>query len=347
MENTVRVAILDDHQSILDGFSDKSLSANNLLGKLGANLSNFFVFDGFGVATFQEALSLVKAGVNKPILLLEGCVSEDQCRQAAALGLHQMFHHAGQVAWLRNFGNDQVIPAWIKLDTGMHRIGFMPDDVPAVIRELEANPNVILQGFASHFACADEATNAMNQQQISNFLLGSNADYLRCMANSAAIWNLPDSHFDWVRPGISLYGATPIATTPAAELGLQAVMTLTAPVISERWIEPGESAGYGRRWRARRPTRLVTLAMGYGDGYPRHAPDGTPVFICGQEVPLAGKVSMDMMTVDATDIKGELIGVHAELWGKNLPVDKVASWVGTIGYELLTRVSPRVDRRYI
>jgi alanine racemase len=168
----------------------------------------------------------------------------------------------------------------------------------------------------------------------------------RSLANSAAVLTIPAAHMDWIRPGIMLYGATPFADIGAAELGLRPAMSLEAQLIAVREVPVGESVGYGASWVAQRPSRIGTVSCGYADGYPRHAPSGAPVLVAGRRVPLAGRVSMDMLAVDLTDLPHAEVGEPVELWGANLPVDEVASHAGTIGYELLTKVTARVPRRY-
>lgn len=300
--------------------------------------------DGFAVATFGEALELRDAGIEPPILMLEGATSAAECQQAAALHITQMFHHPSQLTWLDGLPQDIRIPVWLKVDTGMHRLGFDPDYLKQHLADIEQHPRVAAVGFASHFACSDAVNHLFNQQQLKAFSFFTTTGWPCSMANSAAIWNFPESHFDWIRPGIALYGASPIAGTSAKELGLRPVMHLSAPIISERWIAAGESVGYGDSWIATAPTRIATVAIGYADGYPRQAPVGTPTWVCGQLAPLIGRVSMDMITLDVTHIVNAGINTTVELWGDNLPVDQVAQHLGTIGYELLSRVSARVPR---
>jgi alanine racemase len=199
----------------------------------------------------------------------------------------------------------------------------------------------------SHFACADERGHSLTEVQLECFLDLLDLDFdQRSLANSAALLMIPASHMDWTRPGIMLYGATPFADLSATELGLQPAMSLNAQLIAVREVAAGESVGYGAGWVAERASRIGTVSCGYADGYPRHAPSGTPVLIRGQRVPLAGRVSMDMLTVDLSELPEAKVGDTVELWGANLPVDEVAQAAGTIGYELLTKVTARVPRRY-
>lgn len=300
--------------------------------------------DGFAVATLQEAKALRQAGVAQPILLLEGVSRALELSQAVALDLTLMIHASHQVGWLQALPDNNRIALILKVDTGMHRLGVAPEEVDGLVRLLSDMPQVRSLGICSHFACSDQKAHPMNQQQMLLFSRCAPDLHPRSLANSGAVWNFPESQLDWIRPGIALYGASPLPDTSAEALGLLPVMHLTAPVIAERWVNTGEPLGYGCHWRADRLSRIATLALGYADGYPRHAPTGTPVWIKGQIVPLVGRVSMDMMTIDVTDVPDSCLHSSAELWGAHLPVDEVARAVGTIGYELLTRVSPRVPR---
>lgn len=304
--------------------------------------------DGFGLATLGEAEQLRAAGVQKPLILLEGTVDRDQARRAIELGCSTVVHQADQLAQLEALG-PLVRPQslWLKVDTGMHRLGVAPEAAADYWQRLSALSDQPV-GLLSHFAAADEADPKPTEAQLAAFERAEQGidKAPASLANSAAILAWPVSHRDWVRPGIMLYGSSPGFGKTALQLGLAPAMTLTAPVIAVRDVPVGDSVGYGGRWRAERPSRIATLAIGYGDGYPRHAPDGTPVWLGGQRVPLAGKVSMDMLTVDVTDLDDVQVGDAAELWGTNLCVDEVARHIDTVGYELLTRVSSRVPRHW-
>lgn len=303
--------------------------------------------DGFALATLGEAEQLRYAGITHPLMLLEGTVNADQARVAAELGCATVVHQSDQLAQLESLGRQvRHQSIWLKVDTGMHRLGVQPEEAADYWRRLAAL-TVEPVGVLTHFASADGDDPAPTEAQLARFeqaLGGIGDDAPLSLANSAGILAWPQSHRDWVRPGIMLYGSSPGFGRTGPELGLQPAMTLTAPVIAIRDIAAGEGVGYGGRWRAQRPSRIATLAIGYGDGYPRHAPDGTPVWLQGQSVPLAGKVSMDMITVDVTDLDALSVGDTAELWGRHLSVDEVAAHIGTVGYELLTRVSARVPR---
>ncbi|WP_028671494.1 alanine racemase [Saccharospirillum impatiens] len=305
--------------------------------------------DGFAVASLAEAQTLRDAGIEASILLLEGTLGPLQALDAVRLGCDTAVHQTEQLAVLEAMADRierQVI--WLKVDTGMHRLGVNPEQVPDFVRRIQAIQPGQAVNLMTHFASADQPETSYTALQIDRFnqLAQAVPGVQLCLANSAGVMAWPDSHADWVRPGIMLYGASPGFAKTGLELGLRPVMQLTAPVIALRTVPAGDWVGYGARWQASRPSRIATLAIGYGDGYPRHAPDNTPVWLGGQRVPLVGKVSMDMITVDVTDIANVQLGDSAELWGEHLSVDEVASHIGTVGYELLTRVSPRVDKKW-
>lgn len=301
--------------------------------------------DGFAVATLKEAVELRDSGVTAPILLLEGVAETAQLTVAEQYGLQVVLQTKEQVMDAIEFPGS--LHVWVKIDTGMHRLGLLPEQVAEVRALVSGASRIRVAGWMTHFACADNGPgNSATVHQIERFDRVVAATEPSCLANSAAIIDWPATQRDWVRPGIMLYGASPFSDRSAESLGLLPAMSLQAPVISLRQIDAGEFVGYGYRWQAQRPTTIATLAIGYGDGYPRHAPDGTPVWLNGQIVPLVGRVSMDMVMVDVTDNAVQL-GDIAQLWGDQLPVDEVASHIDTIGYELLTRVSPRVERSYL
>ena len=307
--------------------------------------------DGFAVATLDEAKSLYDVGIRNPILLLEGVVAPDQLPTCAAFDFHVMLHSVEHFDWLTQVSLASPITVWIKVDTGMHRLGMTPDQALAVAEKLSRHPEIRFAGFMSHFACADTPEHPLNQMQLDSFApfvswTSDSTPVATSCANSAAIFAFPASHGQWLRPGIMLYGSTPFADQSAAELGLQPAMTLSARVIALRQIQPGENVGYCARWQAQRPSTIATVAIGYGDGYPRAAPDGTPVWINQQRATLVGTVSMDMITIDVTDVSSVQVGDCVELWGNHVAVDEVASACGTIGYELLTRLTSRLRLEY-
>lgn len=306
--------------------------------------------DAFGVARLGEALELRAAGIWQDIVLMEGVFSDEELSHALANGLDLVVHEAAQLAMLeraRTPGRRPVV--WIKLDTGMGRLGFAPEALPGVAAQLQRIAAVGEIRVMTHFARADEPDSPMTSRQLARFEAALGALASRpavALANSAAILRWPRTHGDWVRAGIALYGSSPFAGESASSLGLQPVMTLETRVIALREIALGDGVGYGSTWCAQRPSRIAVLAAGYADGVPRHLPNGAPVLIEGHRAPLVGRVSMDMITVDVTDLPQAGVGSSAVLWGEGLPVDEVAAAAGTISYELLCGVTRRVSFEY-
>ncbi len=303
--------------------------------------------DGFAVASLEEAVEVRALHASARILLLEGCFAADEYLQAAQLNLDVTLHSAEQAAALLAAPLPAALRVWLKLDGGMHRLGLSAAEVRAWHPRLRDAGQIAELNLLSHLACADERGHPLTEDQVEAFLDLLDLDFdQRSLANSAAILTIPAAHMDWQRPGIMLYGATPFAELSAAELGLRPAMSLSAQVIAVREVAVGESVGYGASWVAERPTRVATVSCGYADGYPRNAPRGTPVWVAGRRAPLIGRVSMDMLTIDLTDLPEVSLGAVVELWGAQLPVDELAQACGTIGYELLCKVTTRVPRRY-
>ncbi len=303
--------------------------------------------DGFAVACVEEADQIRAAGVRQPIMVLEGPYDQAECAHAAQQGYELVLHQAEQLTWLETI--NRPLSLWIKVDTGMHRLGFAMDEVRDVVQRLQqplANGQQHQLGLLSHFACADDSTAAFNHTQLSRFQTLADLNLPMSMSNSAAIIHMPLAHGQRLRPGIMLYGGSPLLNTPAHTLGLQPVMTLRSEIIALHDLKAGETVGYGQTWLAPRECRIAVVAIGYGDGYPRLAPNGTPVWLRGQRVPLAGRVSMDMITLDVTDVEGVALGDEVELWGANISVDEIADICQTISYELFCQVTPRVPRVY-
>lgn len=301
--------------------------------------------DGFAVACMDEALELRQHGVVKPILILEGPHSRDEIDEAIHHKLILCICEKQQIDWIEKTAPVSPLTCWLKVDTGMHRLGFSPRDTPSALERLQpfADPSALV--VCTHFASADQPGENDMQAQLQRFdhsIAGQKVQ--QSTANSAAIFRDPASHRDWVRPGYMLYGGSPLADTSAQALALKPAMELSARVIGIRSIEAGERVGYGGRWVARRISRIATIAIGYGDGYPRHAADGTPVMIEGRRLPLVGRVSMDMIMVDVTDHPAAGIGSLAILWGADPGIDEVAMHANTIGYELLAGLPKRVPR---
>lgn len=299
------------------------------------------------VATSNEAEILIRAGVRNTIWVLEGPFDR-RCMalQREAASLIWVVHCPQQLALIKQHvadGSDACI--WLKVDTGMHRLGFVPEWVPEALSIIEASETLQLQGVMTHFASSEVVGDPSVEHQIKTFdrVLEDNGliGLPQSLCNSAAILHCPEARRAWVRPGISLYGGFSCDAAP-----YKAVMTLESAVIALRKVAQGESVGYGGIWTAKRPSLIATVACGYGDGYPRHAPSGTPVLVNGLRATLAGRVSMDMITVDVTDVPGVALGSRVELWGQELNIDEVADHADTISYELLTQVTARVPRNY-
>lgn len=301
--------------------------------------------DGFGVAFFEEARALRAAGINAPILLLEGVFDAAELQAAAQLGLWTVVHQVSQLHMLANCPSTlRLGKVWLKIDTGMHRAGLALEDTAAAYAVLQASPHVDEVVLMSHFARADEPDNPMTSAQLATFrdcTQGLQGETSLC--NSAGVLAWPSGHSNWARPGIMLYGVSPMGTGPKPPI--RPVMTLQSQVFAERWLAIGEPLGYGGHFTACRPTRVGLVALGYADGYARAAGNGTPVAIDGQRSQIIGRVSMDMLTVDLTELPGCGPGSTVELWGPQVPVDTVAQCAGTIAYELLCNVK-RVEFSY-
>jgi alanine racemase len=300
--------------------------------------------DAFAVARLQEALVLRGAGVKRPIVLLEGVFDAEQLAEARRLDLEIVVHGAEQLDLLAAAPAGHGHTLWLKVDTGMNRLGFRPEQVEAALGRIAAlGPRVHELRLLTHFASADDSDSSLTAAQVARFdaLFGSRGQ-VRSLCNSAGIFAQPAAQADWVRPGLALYGVSPFPELLGAELGLTPAMRLVSTVIAVRDVLQGESVGYGEAWRAARNTRVAIVAAGYGDGLPRSLPSGTPVLVNGRRAGLVGRVSMDMIAVDVTEAGDVRVGDAAILWGPELPVEEIAAWAGTIPYELLCGVSQRV-----
>ncbi|MBB1488477.1 alanine racemase [Oceanospirillum sediminis] len=310
------------------------------------------VADAFGVACIEEAMELKDAGIEQPVALLEGFFTADELELVNEHKLITAVHSDWQVEAIASTTFDQPVTVWVKFDSGMHRLGFDADGFRQALQTLKELPQVGQLVAMTHYACADEVECEYTQQQLNKFLaVCADYDLPVCTANSAAILHWPETHgkntcTDWVRPGIMLYGASPMDQNTENSQRLQTVMTLSSALIAVRELEPGEPIGYGRRFVTEQPTRVGVVAMGYADGYPRHAKDGTPVAVNDKMTRIIGKVSMDMMTVDLTDLPDAQIGDPVELWGEQVDVNDVASCADTIAYTLYTGITRRVPLVY-
>ncbi|ADN77507.1 alanine racemase [Ferrimonas balearica DSM 9799] len=304
--------------------------------------------DGFGLARIEEALALRESGSQARLVLLEGVFSAEDLEQAAQHELDVVIHDAEQVRLLEHTPLSQPLTIWLKIDTGMHRLGVTAEQFSALYQRLCQCDNVRTPpNLMTHFSVADELENPETVRQIQRFnQLAQNLPGEKALSNSAGTLSWPSAHGDWVRPGLALYGVNPMIGGRAEQFDLKPVMTMRSKVLAVRELKAGEPVGYGQTWRSSRDTRIAVIAMGYGDGYPRHAVSGTPVLINGQRYPLAGRISMDMLTVEVGEAPVQ-VGDDVVLWGDGLPVEEIAECAGTIPYELLCSTTARVQYRYI
>lgn len=301
--------------------------------------------DGLALLDVRDAANLREAGCRQSILLLEGFFSLEDLQLVAQYDLTTVIHNAQQLASLDGYPRRGNLNVWLKVNSGMNRLGFVPEEVPAVMERLKSHAAVQEITLMTHFSHADEPEGVAAQLERFNGL-AANYRMPVSLANSAALLRYPGTHAEWVRPGIMLYGASPFADTSAQQLGLKPVMTLSSEIISVREIKAGEYVGYGGIFRAESNTRIGIVACGYADGYPRHAPTGTPILVNGERTRTLGRVSMDMLSVDLSNIPGARIGSRVILWGEGLPVEEVARAAGTVSYELLCALALRVPVRY-
>ena len=300
--------------------------------------------DAFGVARLEEGVALRAGGITQPIVLLEGVFGAEQLEEAARQRLQLVVHDVSQIELLERSGGAQRFVLWVKIDTGMNRLGFPPGESAAVLERLRRlSPAPSELRLLTHLSCANERDDAVTRAQLQRFREATRSlPYAVSIANSAGLFGAVALGCDWVRPGIALYGASPFDDCIAADLGLEPVMRLESSVIAVRRVARGESVGYGGAWVAKRDSAIAVIAAGYGDGLHRSLGGGAPVLIDGRRAPLAGRVSMDMMAVDVSELAGVRVGTPVLLWGPGLAVEEVARNAGTIPYELLCAVSQRV-----
>lgn len=320
--------------------------------------------DCFGVASIEEALQLERGGITETILLLEGVISVTQLEQAVSHGFQFVVHSLFQLDMLKTFLDARPHTAplniWLKIDTGMHRLGLDGQEFAQAWQYLSEHPGIENIIFMSHFACADDLNDEMSTRQLAHLeeVLDAadvptvNREISFAASSGIQLW--PQAHFQWLRPGIMLYGGTAVVGEDALQRGLNPVMTLRAKLISVKTVEAGASVGYGATYVCAQDQRIGVISIGYGDGYPRRMPEGTPVLVSCQtpsglvqhKVPLCGRVSMDMITVDLSDCPAAQVGDEVILWGEGLPADEIARHCNTIAYELFCQVTPRVHFVY-
>lgn len=299
--------------------------------------------DAFGVASLEEGVILREAGIKQPIILMEGLFNADEIYEAAKHQFTLVVHHQPHVDMLKDISVEKPFPVWLKINTGMYRLGFDPADLPHVYEQLTRLPSVQKPiGLMTHFAEADSPNPASMYKQIEVFCEATvNFKGPRSLANSAAIITTTTAHGDWVRPGLMLYGASPFRDKIGADYGLKPVMTLHSKIIAINKVKKGGKVGYGGTWCADEDMLVGVVGVGYGDGYPQFAGNGTPVLVNNQQCKLVGRVSMDMLTVDLRNSVHAKIGDPVVLWGEGLPVEYVARYCNTTPYEILTRMTPR------
>ncbi len=312
------------------------------------------IVPAFAVAFLDEAMVLREAGITSPILILEGPLSDADFDYSLKYNFWLMLHNHVQVTNLLKQKKPYLGKLWLKIDTGMNRLGFMPDEISEIMPKvlsflLPAQQKELV--LCSHFSNSEEKNSPKTLKQMQRFdSVNSHYNCHASLANSAGIIQWPQSHREFTRVGIALYGINPTSNVSAKDkenITLTQVMTLQSNIIGLRTVAKGEYVGYGEAWQAKRTSVIATVAIGYADGYPLNAKAGTPVFINNQLASIAGRVSMDMITIDVTELTQVSLGDIVELWGENLPVETVAKHLDTISYELLTRVSLRLPRKYI
>lgn len=297
-----------------------------------------------GVSSIDEALALRSAGVKIPIILIEGVFEADELLVASCQNFQVVFHEKRQIEWVRKCSLPLPLTVWLKLDTGMSRLGFYSDEAKKAYDMLTNLTNIIKPiNILSHFACADLPAHPLNLQQISSFESFSNElPGLKSLANSAGVFNFSQAHYDVIRVGIALYGVSPSVDVSAESLGLKPVMTLQTRLIAIRRLKKGSSIGYGARFTCPEDMPVGVIAMGYGDGYPRTARDGTPILVNQTRCQIVGRISMDMATIDLRPCPDAKVDDPVVLWGNELPIEEVASYTSHIPYDLLCAVQSRV-----
>lgn len=322
------------------------------------------IVDGFGVARLREALEIQETGYTGKIVLVEGFFDREELLKTLSRKFDTVIHNIEQLElleqvakewqaeqqkgfWARKAKIYFPINIWLKIDTGMHRLGIHPEQVDHFVERLKNCALVNSISFVSHFSRADELDCGYTEKQISVFEQATQKyhDHARSISASSGILYWKQAHYDWVRPGIIMHGISP-HYTPITDLGFKPVMTLSSSLIAVRTHKAGEPVGYGGAWVSPKDTKLGVIAMGYGDGYPRNAPEGTPVLINGRIVPIVGRVSMDMLTVDLGAESQDKVGDKAIFWGEQLLIEDVAKHIGVISYELITKLTPRVIFEY-
>jgi len=301
----------------------------------------------FGVMFLKEALQLSDAGIKKPIVILTGFFDSEELKIVDDFGFECVVHNFEQIEILEKSKLSNALQVWLKIDTGMHRLGFQPPQVISAYQRLMSCSLVRKSlRLMTHFSEADDVTSNKTIEQITSFKkITSGLDGEWCVANSAAILSWPETHLSWIRPGILLYGASPFVDRTGLDLGLEPVMTLSSHIITIHDLAKGEAIGYGSIFRCPEKMRIGTISSGYGDGYPRNAVDA-PVLVDGVRTKLLGRVAMDMMGVDLSHLPNAKVGSKVVLWGRGLPVEEISKYSGEISYELFCRLTSRVKYEF-
>jgi alanine racemase len=297
--------------------------------------------DGFALLDFQEAARLRLAGVTKPILMLEGFFKPLDMTQILKYDLTPVIHNADQVELLKHMDLPYALDVYLKVNSGMNRLGFGVDNLRPAYNALRLHPGIGTITLMTHFADADGPSGVHEQLRWYNELVQP-FEAPRSLANSAALLRFKETREGWARPGLMLYGCSPFADWSATDIGLKPAMTLRSELIAVQNLVQGERVGYGFSYEAKQDMIIGIVACGYADGYPRHAPSGTPVLVGGRRTSTVGRVSMDMICVDISNLEEAYIGTPVTLWGEDLPADEVAAAAGTVSYELLCALAPRV-----
>ena len=302
--------------------------------------------DGFAVLGIDDAIVLREAGINRRIMLLEGFFSHNEVSLAAQYNLSVVVHRLDQIEMIESAKPKAKLDILLKINTGMNRLGLTTESFSKALSSLQTSSYVDRVMLMTHFATADDAQGANDQLQMFNRIT-QGLKLERSLANSAAILRYPDTHGDWVRPGIMIYGCSPFIDQSSQELGLRPAMTLQSEIIAVQQLKPGDRVGYGGVFSAEREMRIGIVACGYADGYLRQAFTGTPIRVQGKLTSTVGRVSMDMMYADLTDIPLANVGSPVVLWGEGLPIEDVARAVGTVNYELLCALAMRVPMKEV
>lgn len=299
--------------------------------------------DGFGVARLVEGLELRQAGITNPIVLLEGVFSSEELVCAARERFELVVHTFEQIEMLEQASLAHRFPVWLKINTGMNRLGFAVDEFESARRRLVVCSGVGQVRLMTHLAAAEEQGGDSARRQINDFLaLTKDIEAERSIANSAGLVAWPEARTEWVRPGLMLYGISPLPDLDIGQIGLRPVMTLSTQLISLRRVPRGAGVGYNAIWRAQRDSIIGIAAIGYGDGYARNVRSGAPVLVNGRAATVAGRVSMDMTAIDVTDLPDARVGDTVVLWGEGVPAESVAPYADTIAYELVCGLAKRV-----